>query len=297
MARRLIEWEHAFQAGAVADGNGTAMDTGGVPGVYAQVEGITTATINFEGTIDGTTWYAIQALNLNSLAVGPTTAADGMFWVPGGLEQLRCRISGYAAGTITISGRGVAQAFVPLSAILAANSGVDIGDVTVNNVITAGAYVRPGSNIPDATYIGDVKFGEGLPANDGVDIGDVSVNNYPTAIVGAGNPTIDSYHTAAVNAAAAVDQVLVADPGGSKQIWVYGLFLMADTGAGTITLQDEDNTPLSGVMGVSDEGGWVLPISGNFAMPWLKCTTNKALELDAVTCTVDGIITYAIVSV
>jgi hypothetical protein len=130
-----------------------------------------------------------------------------------------------------------------------------------------------------------------------VNIGDVDVLTLPAAVQGPGNPTIDSYNTAVINAAAAADQELVATPGANKQIWVYGLFMMADTAAGTVTLQDEDDTALSGTMAVSDEGGWVLPISGNFGMPWIKVTTNKALEADCVNCTVDGIICYAIVSV
>lgn len=114
---------------------------------------------------------------------------------------------------------------------------------------------------------------------------------------GVNDPMVDSYTTALVNAAAAANQVLVAAPGAGKQIWVYGLFLMADTGAGTVTLQDEDDTALNGTMAISDEGGWVLPPTGCYFMPWLKVTTNKALELDAVTCSVDGIICYGIVSV
>ena len=52
--------------------------------------------------------------------------------------------------------------------------------------------------------------------------------------------------------------------------------------------------------GMTEFGGCTvtgLPMSGNFAMPWLKVPTNKALEADTGACTVDGIITYAIVSV
>ena len=110
--------------------------------------------------------------------------------------------------------------------------------------------------------------------------------------------TVDSYSTAVINlAASTANQELVATPGASKQIWVYGLFMMADTAAGTVTLQDEDDTALSGTMAISDEGGWVLPPSGNFSMPWVKVATDKALEADTGACTVDGIITYAIVSV
>lgn len=126
----------------------------------------------------------------------------------------------------------------------------------------------------------------------------VSVSSLPAAVEGPGSPTIDSFSSVVVDlAASTANQVLVAAPGADKQIWVYGLFMMADTAAGTVTLQDEDDTALSGTMAVSDEGGWVLQMSGNFAMPWLKVATNKALEADTGACTVDGIITYAVVSV
>lgn len=118
-----------------------------------------------------------------------------------------------------------------------------------------------------------------------------------TAVSGPGAPTIDSYSTADVNAAAGTaNQTLVAAPGASKQIWVYGLVLTADAD-GSFSLQDEDDTALSGVMPVAANGGFAISPSGNFAMPWIKVATNKALEIDTVTCSADGIITYAIVSV
>ena len=43
--------------------------------------------------------------------------------------------------------------------------------------------------------------------------------------------------------------------------------------------------------------GLGLPPSGNFAMPIWKLATNKDLEVDLVTCAMDGWIDYAIVSV
>ena len=121
---------------------------------------------------------------------------------------------------------------------------------------------------------------------------------FSRSVQGPGDPAIVSYSTAAVNiAASTLSQELVATPGAGKQIWVYGLFMMADTAAGTVLLTDESDAALSGVMAVSDEGGWVLPPSGNFNMPWIKVTTNKALDADTGACTIDGIITYAIVEV
>jgi hypothetical protein len=107
-----------------------------------------------------------------------------------------------------------------------------------------------------------------------------------------------TYNSAVVNlAASTADQEIVAAPGAGKQIWVYGLFMMADTAAGTVVLQDEDDTALTGTMAVSDEGGFVLPISANLQLPWLKCATNKALEADTGACTLDGVVVYAVVTI
>lgn len=103
-----IAESHTFQTAAEANGNGTALNVRGLAGVGVQVEGVTTATINFEGTIDGSTWYALEALALATGAKATTTAADGLFLVPvAGVAQFRCRISGYSAGTITVTGLGV----------------------------------------------------------------------------------------------------------------------------------------------------------------------------------------------
>jgi len=109
---------------------------------------------------------------------------------------------------------------------------------------------------------------------------------------------VDSYASVVIDlAASTADQVLVAAPGASKQIWVYGLAFTADTAAGTVTLQTEDDVALTGTMAFSDEGGISIPPSGNFAMPIFKVPTNKALECDTGACTVDGLISYAIVAV
>ena len=124
-----------------------------------------------------------------------------------------------------------------------------------------------------------------------------TIDDIVGAIKGPGSPTIDSFTSDDVNLAAnTANQSVIAAPGASKQIWVYGLTGTADV-AGSISIQDEDDTALSGVMPVSATGGFVMNPSGNFAMPWIKVATNKALEIDTVTCAFDGIIIYAIVSV
>ena len=185
------------------------------------------------------------------------------------------------------------------NAISGSEMQVDIAGVTLGQQAKAASLPVTLASDEDAIALaaGSATIGK-LAANSGVDIGDVDVTSLPEAIEGPGSPSVDSFASAVVDlAASTANQSLIAAPGANKQIWVYGLFMMADTAAGTVTLQDEDDTALSGTMAVSDEGGWVLPMSGNFAMPWLKVATNKALEADTGACTVDGIIAYAIVDV
>lgn len=121
----------------------------------------------------------------------------------------------------------------------------------------------------------------------------------PKATIGDGDPAVKSFASADVDLAAnTADQELVAAPGAGKEIWVYGLFLRAN-GATVLTLQDEDGTAVTGDIDLIDGGVIDLQLSGNFAMPWFRVPTNKALEADLVgaTTTVDGVITYAIVDV
>ena len=129
MTDKVTAFEFTFQSAAVANGNGTAADVGGLAAVGVQVEGITTATVNFEATIDGSTWYAVQGVNLNDGAVATSTTADALFLVPvAGVDQLRCRISGWSVGTITVTGKGVVNpAGVTLADIdIAGSETVDI---------------------------------------------------------------------------------------------------------------------------------------------------------------------------
>ena len=108
---------------------------------------------------------------------------------------------------------------------------------------------------------------------------------------------VDTFASVAINVAAgATNAVLVAAPGAGKQIWVYGLSYTVNV-AGTVSIQDSDDTALSGVMPHAANGGRVVAASGNIHMPLYKVATNKALEMDTVTCEADGELTYAIATV
>lgn len=200
------------------------------------------------------------------------TVADGADVCEG--AKADAAVTTDAAGTVSAKLRGLIVHMIALLARLPAALGAG-GGLKVDG---------SGTPLPVSGPLTDTELrATAVPVSDG-------------ALSGPGNPTVDSLTSVKIDlAASTANQVLVAAVA-SHQIWVYGLFMMADTAAGTVTLQDEDDTALSGTMAVSDEGGWVLPMSGNFAMPWIKVATGKALECDTGAATIDGILVYGVVN-
>lgn len=220
-----------------------------------------------------------------------------------------------ATGSISAKLRFIAATGIPITGT------VTVGSHAVTNAGTFvvqenGAALTSLQLLDDAVYTDDAAFTPatskliaiGFQADetsaDSVDEGDIGTPRMTLdrrarvankCIDGPGEPVIDSYTHLAVNLAAGADQVLVASAA-NKQIWVYGVMLMANV-AGTISIQDEDNTPITGIIPVGITGGFAMHPSGNFAMPIWKCATDKDLEIDIVTSEVDGWIDYAIVSV
>lgn len=124
-----------------------------------------------------------------------------------------------------------------------------------------------------------------------------SIQAIDGAIIGPGEPTIDSYTHAVINLGIGVDNVL-ASSAANKQIWVYGYGFACGTADGTsVSFQDEDDTALTGTMLFAQYGGTTVAPSGNFSMPLFKCATDKDLEVDVGGGDIDGWLTYAIVSV
>ena len=69
-----------------------------------QVSGTFSATLQFEGTADGTNWVAVMAVNLADGSSATSTAAAGQFSLNNsGLTAVRVRASAYASGTATVT--------------------------------------------------------------------------------------------------------------------------------------------------------------------------------------------------
>lgn len=99
---------HTFQNSAVATGDGTYLGTSTVSELVIQVSGITTATITFEGSLDGGTTYSpIKAIPQDTGLAATTTTTNGILRLalPAYyFQRVRCRISAYTSGTILVKG-------------------------------------------------------------------------------------------------------------------------------------------------------------------------------------------------
>ena len=113
---------------------------------------------------------------------------------------------------------------------------------------------------------------------------------------GLSGPPVDSYSHDVINITDGANNLIVAAPGANKQIWVYGIFGTMSA-QGIFSVQDEDDTAISGVIPFAQYSGPNISPSGNFAMPIWKVATNKALEIDLSGADFDGWLDYAIISI
>jgi hypothetical protein len=225
--------------------------------------------------------------NLDTIA-GDTTSLDGK--TPALGQALA------AASVPVVLTEAQVTTLTPPAAItgFALESGGNLADIKTNT-----DSIKTAVEVIDNAISGSemqVDVVAALPAGTN-NIGDVDVLTLPGSVQGPGNPTIDSYAHIAINLTTGANQVLVSSAA-SKQIWVYGYgFTCGDADGQTVSLQDEDDTAVTGVMEFAQYGGISVPPSGNFSMPIFKCATDKDLEVDITGGDVDGFLCYAIVSV
>ncbi len=246
-------------------------------------------SITIDGTVTETNSTAILAdtasmdTSLGTIA-GDTTSIDG-------------KITACNTGAVVLSSGTV-------TTVTSITNDVNIADggnsITVDN---AGTFATQATLQAGTAEIGKLAAGTAaigkLAANSGVDIGDVDVTSVPRSISGPAEPgtAIDSYTHTAINLTTGANQVL-ASSAPSKQIWVYGYaFSCGDADGQTVSLQDEDDAALTGIMEFAQYGGISVPPSGNFSMPIFKLGTDKDLEVDITGGDVDGWIAYAVLSV
>jgi hypothetical protein len=92
-----------LQTAAGATGNGTAIDMTGVEVFSVAVSGTFVATVSFEGSLDGVTFFAVGLTPMaGGAAVTSATAAGQWYAAPVmALLQFRTRVSAYTSGSVT----------------------------------------------------------------------------------------------------------------------------------------------------------------------------------------------------
>lgn len=277
---------HVFQDGAITDTNGAALDVRYYPALGIQVQGITTATVEFECTIDRSNWNDIQLVNVETGAVVTSTSSDGVFaGLVGGLDQMRCPISGYSSGTITVTGSATTGGGRELADVdVAGTEDVTVSDITtgtidvgvISNPLPAGANTIGDVTVSDITT-GTIDVGEinnPLPAGTN-NIGDVDVasNVAPAGKAGSTNYV----HEPAVNTVA---QIVLAAPG-SGVSHVLGMVAWS-----------YDGIPVAGSLTVEDDTGDLFKIdvdeSGPGYFAWIPGVMAAANDAVTVTLTAGG---------
>jgi hypothetical protein len=99
-----------MQNAAVAQGNGTlmypvSMTNGAFNTLTAQVKGITTVTITWEGTVDGTNYVGFLMAPVTTGTLALTSTADNVYrGTVTGFTAIRARISAWTTGATTVTG-------------------------------------------------------------------------------------------------------------------------------------------------------------------------------------------------
>lgn len=128
-----------MQNAATANGNGSSLNVSGfaeaILNVVSSVAMSGGTTLNFEASVDDTTWVSIRALTIGTTTYGTTTTADGDYRIAvSGYKSVRCRISAYSAGTITV--KGYACAVPARDTVTSLGTGTNtIGALTANQSV------------------------------------------------------------------------------------------------------------------------------------------------------------------
>lgn len=239
-------------ANRTASGSLTAADQAatltptGVGQATVQITGTWVATVVFEASVDGTNFFSVNAIVPTTGAIAASATANGQWLVSvAGYNRFRVRCSAYTSGTIVVSIEAAqSEQVVTLgnaiptgaNAIgkLAANSGVDIGDVDVtSSALPTGAATSAKQDTAQTSL--DTIAGDTTSIQTAVELIDDTV-----ATDGAATPTKGILMAGQDGTNA---QTLKTDSTGALQIDVESSAL--PTGAATLAEQQTQTASLS----------------------------------------------------
>lgn len=105
----------------------------GNSGAAIQITGTWVGTLQFEGTLDGTNWIAINAVAASTSLPQVTNTVNGLFRLtPGGLAQMRVNATAWTSGTAVISIRasaGTGGTFINQIAPVKVTDGTNVASI------------------------------------------------------------------------------------------------------------------------------------------------------------------------
>lgn len=95
-----------LQDAAGATGNGNVLDVVGQASAVIAITGTFSATVTFEGTLDGTNWFSVYATKIGDGGVASTASTTGLYRIAcASITSIRARVSTWASGALTATGR------------------------------------------------------------------------------------------------------------------------------------------------------------------------------------------------
>ncbi len=256
------------------------LDVRGASVLAIQVVGTMSATLQIEGTIDGQTWFALNAIPFNSAtAVTSITAAGAWFANVSGLLAARIRCSAYTSGTPLITLRSIEDGLINPAGVAA--TGAAAGDVASGST-DSGNPVKIGgiAKTSTPTAVSDGQRVNALFSKTGKQIVEGNLReNKVVEQTALSNTTVET---------------TIAAAGGSGVFKdLYGLIL-ANTGATStkVTIRDDTAGTIRAILYVpaGETRGFMLPDDSGIPQavankPWTaQCASaTTAMEVTALT--------------
>jgi hypothetical protein len=139
-----------MQNAATGNGNGTSLNVQGyataILSITASVAMGGGTTINFEASVDDTTWVSIMGLQVGTTTTATSTTATGDWMLSiAGYKSVRARISAYSTGTITVTGYSSVLTIPGAVSGGGASGNVNINQIAGNSVATGSGTATSGT--------------------------------------------------------------------------------------------------------------------------------------------------------
>lgn len=225
-----------LQNAVSATGDGSALEVITHSVVAFVITGTFTATVTFQGTVDGTNYVSIEAVNYATGAKSTTATAAGQFYANcAGLQKVRATVTWSAGTSVTVKARGLP---IPSGAFTA---DIDASGATISSSPSPAATSTLSRDVSGALEASSV-----TKASAGTLYSVHGYNTGPAQLILFYNSTTvpaNGAVTPLIVLAAAADSVFSFDPG------IYGEFFSTGIAWSNST---DINAPFTKTLGAAD---------------------------------------------